>query len=147
MDKAETALSGSFAKNKGRLPYPVTGSFSVVGHFGTQQHAQLKYVVTNNSGIDIMARPGAEARAVFDGVVSRVFIVPGYNSSVIIRHGNYLTVYSNLSHVYVKSGDAVNTRQSIGKIFTDTENDNQTRMQFQLWKETSKQNPEAWLRR
>ncbi len=145
MDKTETALSGSFEKNKGKLPSPVNGSYMIVGRFGQQQHAQLKYVTTNNSGIDLQAKPGAEARAVFDGVVSMVFMPPGYNTSVIIRHGNYLTVYSNLSEVYVKSGDQVKTRQSIGKIYTDTEEGNLTKMQFQIWKETTKLNPEHWL--
>lgn len=143
MDKAETALSGSFEKNKGKLPYPINGSYIIVGRFGRQQHS--RYVETINNGIDLQTKPGAEARAVFDGVVSRVFIVPGYNSSVIIRHGNYLTVYSNLREVYVKAGDTVKTRQSIGKIFTDSENGNLTKMQFQLWKETTKLNPEPWL--
>lgn len=143
MNKKETELSGSFEKNKGKLPYPVNGSYIIVGRFGRQQHS--RYVETINNGIDLQTKAGAEARAVFDGVVSRVFIVPGYNSSVIVRHGNYLTVYSNLREVYVKAGDAVKTRQSIGKIFTDTENGNLTKMQFQLWKETTKLNPEPWL--
>jgi septal ring factor EnvC (AmiA/AmiB activator) len=145
MDKAEEQLSGSFEKNKGKLPYPVTGSYVIIGRFGRQQ--QSTYVETINNGIDLQTKPGAEARAVFDGVVSRVFIVPGYNSSVIIRHGNYLTVYTNLSDVYVKAGDAVKTRQTVGKIFTDSANGNMTKMQFQLWKETTKLNPEPWLAR
>ncbi|MEG2180204.1 MAG: peptidoglycan DD-metalloendopeptidase family protein [Bacteroidales bacterium] len=145
MNKKESALSGSFEKNKGKLPYPINGSYIIVGRFGRQQHS--RYVETINNGIDLQTKPGAEARAVFDGVVSRVFIVPGYNSSVIVRHGNYLTVYSNLREVYVKAGDTVKTRQSIGKIFTDTENGNLTKMQFQLWKETTKLNPEPWLAR
>lgn len=145
MNKKESALSGSFEKNKGKLPYPINGSYIIVGRFGRQQHS--RYVETINNGIDLQTKPGAEARAIFDGVVSRVFIVPGYNSSVIVRHGNYLTVYSNLREVYVKAGDTVKTRQSIGKIFTDTENGNLTKMQFQLWKETTKLNPEPWLAR
>lgn len=145
MNKKESALSGSFEKNKGKLPYPINGSYIIVGRFGRQQHS--RYVETINNGIDLQTKPGAEARTVFDGVVSRVFIVPGYNSSVIVRHGNYLTVYSNLREVYVKAGDTVKTRQSIGKIFTDTENGNLTKMQFQLWKETTKLNPEPWLAR
>ena len=85
----------------------MTGRYTVVATFGEQQHAELKYVRTSNSGIDIQATPGADARAVFNGVVTRVFVVPGYNNSVIVRHGNYLTVYSNLSQVYVKAGDTV----------------------------------------
>lgn len=145
MDKKETQLSGSFEKNKGRLPFPVNGSYVIVGRFGQQQHAQLKYVTVNNNGIDIQTKPGAEARAVFDGKVTKVLVLPGYNMSVIVRHGNYLTVYSNLSDVYVKVGDTVKARQSIGRIFTDSEAGNLTKMQFQLWKEMTKLNPEPWL--
>ena len=145
MTEKEYKLSGSFEKNKGKLPYPVDGSYVIVGRFGTQKHAQLKYVVTQSNGIDLQSKPGTNARAVFEGVVSKVFIVPGYNSSVIIRHGNYLTVYSNLSEVNVKAGDRVKTAQPIGKIFTDKANGNVTQMQFQIWKEMTKLNPEPWL--
>ncbi|MBN2660667.1 MAG: peptidoglycan DD-metalloendopeptidase family protein [Tannerellaceae bacterium] len=145
MTREEKKLSDNFAGNKGRLPFPVTGRHSIVGTFGEQQHQDLKYVRTNNSGIDIQTSPGADARAVFNGEVTRVFVVPGYNNSVIVRHGNYLTVYSNLSQVYVKAGDRVSTRQSIGKIFTDTEDGNATILSFQLWKEKTKLNPATWL--
>ena len=145
MTKAEKRLSDDFASNKGRLPYPVSGRHTIVATFGEQQHQELKYVRTNNSGIDIQTSPGADARAVFNGEVTRVFVVPGYNNSVIVRHGNYLTVYSNLSQVYVKAGDKVSTRQAIGKIFTDTEDGNATILHFQLWKEKTKLNPAPWL--
>lgn len=99
MTKAEKQLSDNFANNRGRLPYPVAGRHTIVSTFGEQQHQELKYVRTSNSGIDIQTSPGADARAVFNGEVTRVFVVPGYNNSVIVRHGNYLTVYSNLSQV------------------------------------------------
>ncbi len=145
MTKEERKLSNDFADNRGRLPYPVAGRYTIVGTFGEQQHQELKYVRTNNSGIDIQTTPGADARAVFKGEVTRVFVVPGYNNSVIIRHGNYLTVYSNLSQVYVKAGDRVNTCQTIGKIFSDAENGNATILHFQLWKEKTKLNPLPWL--
>ncbi|MCD7916150.1 MAG: peptidoglycan DD-metalloendopeptidase family protein [Tannerellaceae bacterium] len=145
MTKEEKQLSDNFANNRGKLPFPVAGNYMIVGTFGEQQHQQLKYVKTNNSGIDIQTAPGTDARAVFNGEVTRVFVVPGYNNSVIIRHGNYLTVYSNLSQVYVKAGDKVATRQAIGKIFTDTEDGNSTILHFQLWKEKVKQNPLPWL--
>lgn len=145
MTKAEKKLSDDFASNRGRLPFPVSGRYTIVGTFGEQQHSELKYVRTNNSGIDIQTTPGGDARAVFNGEVTRVFIVPGYNNSVIVRHGNYLTVYSNLSQVYVKVGDKVSTRQAIGKIFTDTEAGNATILHFQLWKEKTKLNPTSWL--
>ena len=145
MTKVERALSANFAGNRGRLPYPVTGSHTIVASFGEQQHEELKYVRTNNNGIDILTSPGADARAVFNGEVTRIFVVPGFNNSVIVRHGNYLTVYSNLSQVYVKAGDKVSTRQAIGKIFSDTEDGNSTVLHFQLWKEKTKLNPEPWL--
>ena len=133
------------AKNKGKLPYPVTGSHFIVSPFGEQQHQDLKYVRTNNNGIDIQTTSGAEAIAVFKGEVTRIFTIPGYNHSVIVRHGNYLTVYSNLSQVYVKAGDHVSTKQSIGKIYSDPDNGNSTILHFQLWKEKTKLNPAPWL--
>lgn len=145
MTKAERKLSDDFAGNRGRLPFPVSGKYTIVAPFGEQQHQQLKYVRTNNSGIDIQVSPGSDARAIFNGEVTRVFVVPGFNNSVIVRHGNYLTVYSNLSQVYVKAGDRINTRQAVGKIFTDTEDGNATILHFQLWKEKTKLNPALWL--
>lgn len=145
MTKAEKRLSDDFAGNRGRLPFPVGGRHTIVASFGEQQHQELKYVRTSNSGIDIQTTPGADARAVFNGVVTRVFVVPGYNNSIIVRHGNYLTVYSNLSEVYVKAGDQVSTRQPIGRIFVDSEDGNTTILHFQLWKEKTKLNPAPWL--
>lgn len=145
MTKAEKQLSDNFANNWGRLPYPVAGRHTIVSTFGEQQHQELKYVRTSNSGIDIQTSPGADARAVFNGEVTRVFVVPGYNNSVIVRHGNYLTVYSNLSQVYVKAGDRVSTRQAIGRIYSDPEDGNSTILHFQLWKEKTKLNPQPWL--
>lgn len=145
MTKVEKALSDNFAANRGRLPYPVAGSYTIISRFGEQQHEQLKYVRTNNNGIDIQTAPGADARAVFKGVVTRIFTVPGFNHSIIVRHGNYLTVYSNLSQVYVKTGDHVDTRQALGRIFSDPEESNATILHFQLWKEKTKLNPVLWL--
>lgn len=145
MTKEERKLSDNFAGNRGRLPFPVSGRYTVVSRFGEQQHQELKYVRMNNNGIDLQVQPGTEARTVFNGVVTRVFVVPGYNNSVIIRHGNYLTVYANLSEVYVKAGDKVTTRQPIGRIFSDSEDGNTTLLHFQLWKEKTKLNPLPWL--
>lgn len=145
MTRSERQLSDDFAGEPRRLPYPVAGRHTVVGTFGEQQHQGLRYVRTNNSGIDIQTSPGADARAVFNGVVTRVFVVPGYNNSVIVRHGNYLTVYSNLSQVYVKAGDNVSTRQAIGRIYSDPDEGNSTILHFQLWKEKTKLNPQPWL--
>ena len=145
MTKEEWKLSGDFEKNKGKLPFPLSGRYMIVGRFGEQQHPDLKYVKINNSGIDLQTTPGTQARAVFDGVVTAVFTVEGDSRSVIIRHGNYLTIYSNLSQVFVKKGQKVTTRQAIGKIYSDPQDDNRTVLGFQLWKEKTKLNPEPWL--
>lgn len=143
----ERRLSGDFAKNRGQLPFPVSGRYTVISYFGEQRHQELKHVVTNNNGIDVRVSPGAEARSVFNGEVTSVFVVPGYNNSIIVRHGNYLTVYSNLSTVYVKKGDRVSTGQALGKIFTDTEDGNSTVLHFEVRKEKDKLNPLQWVRR
>lgn len=147
MTQAEQKLSSNFASNRGRLPAPVNRKYTIVAFFGEQQHQELKNVRTNNNGIDLQVSPGTDAQAVFNGEVTRVFVVPGYNNSVIVRHGNYLTVYSNLSQVYVKQGDKVSTRQALGRIFTDTEDSNSTILHFQLWKERTKLNPAPWISR
>ncbi len=145
MTKKEQALSSSFAGNKGHLPFPLKGSYKIVSHYGEQQHQSLKYVKTVNNGIDIQTIPNTEARSVFEGQVSKIFIVPGYNNSIIVRHGNYLTVYCNISEVYVKQGDYVKTGQVLGKIFTDYDDGNVTLLHFEIWKERNKLNPEPWL--
>ncbi|MDH6303457.1 septal ring factor EnvC (AmiA/AmiB activator) [Parabacteroides sp. PF5-5] len=147
MTKEERKLSDNFAGNKGRLPMPVSGTYSIVSTYGKQKHPNLKYVEIENSGIDIQTTASSDARAVFNGEVTSVFKVDGYNNSVIIRHGNYLTVYSNLVQVYVKIGQKVSTRQSIGKIYTDTDNDNTTILHFEMRKERDKENPLSWLAR
>lgn len=146
MTESEVHLSKDFATNKGKLPYPLTGKYTIVSTFGEHQHQELSNVRTNNNGIDIQTTAGTEARAIFKGVVTRVFVMPGFNNNVIIRHGNYLTVYSNLSEVYVKAGDVVATRQSIGKIYTDTQKGHETILHFQIWKERTKLNPVAWIK-
>ena len=138
-------MSGSFEKNKGKLPFPLSGSYKIVAHFGRQKHPELRYVQTENSGIDIVTTPGTKARAVFNGVVSRIFVTPGYNSTIIVRHGNYLTIYANLSEVYVRAGEKVSTGQNLGKIYSDSQDGNRTILTFQLWKERKKLNPELWL--
>lgn len=147
MNSDEVKLSGNFQNNKGRLPVPITGRYSIVGSFGEHAHESLSYVRVNNNGIDIQGQAGAEARAVFEGVVTRIFVVDGYNNSIIIRHGNYLTVYSNITSVYVKSGDKVTAGQALGKVFADPEMGGATLLHFQIWKERTKLNPQQWIRR
>jgi len=146
MTQSERNLSSTFANNKGRLPFPLKGNYKVVGYFGINQHKELTKIVTNNNGIDIETTSGNDARAVFNGVVSRIFTLPGYNNSIIVRHGNYLTFYANLEQVYVKQGDNVTTGQAIGKIYTDREKGNSTLLHFEIWKEQTKLDPMTWIR-
>lgn len=144
--KADRALSGSFEKNKGILPVPVTGSYLIVSRYGEYNVGGLKGVKLDNKGIDIQAKPGAQARAVFNGEVSAVFEHMGLKG-VIIRHGSYISVYYKLSAVSVKSGDKVKTGQTIGTIYSDRQNGGETVLHFQLRKETVKLNPELWIDR
>ena len=146
LTESEETLSKNFADNRGKLPSPLTGKYTIVSRFGESQHQELSHVRTNNNGIDMQTTSGSEARAIFKGVVTRVFVMPGFNNNIIIRHGNYLTVYSNLSQVYVKAGDVVDTSQTIGKIFSDTEKGNETILHFQIWKERTKLNPSQWIK-
>lgn len=146
MSKEEKLIAGNFAANKGKLPRPVERG-NITGHFGVQPHPYLDKVTVNNKGIYIQSPAGTDARAVFDGVVTKVFAISGSNQSVIIRHGNYSTVYSNLSSVYVKAGDKVTTKQKIGRIFTDTEDGNKTELYFLMYQDKNILNPESWLAR
>lgn len=140
---AEKVLSKDFQANRGKLPWPVVKGI-VVGHFGKHEHPVLKGIMVNNNGIDIATENAGEVRAVFDGVVTKIFLVKGGKYVVILRHGNYLTVYQNLSEVYVNNGDKVKTKQSIGKLI-DEENKDIVTLHFEIWEELSKQNPEEWL--
>lgn len=140
----DRALSGSFAANKGRLPMPITGSYAITTHFGEYNVPGLKGVRLDSKGINVTGRPGAKARAIFKGEVTAVFAYGGlYN--IIVRHGSYMSVYCNLSTTSVQRGQEVTSGQVLGRIATD-ESGNCT-LHFQLRKETSKLNPESWLRR
>lgn len=145
MTRADRELSGSFEKNKGKLPFPIQGQYRIVGHFGLQKHPEFKYLDKNNLGIDIETTPGTKARAIFDGEVARVFSFGGAEKAVMIRHGNYYTVYTGLIEVYVKAGDKVKIRQDLGVIYSDPKDNNRTRLSFQIRKEMEKLNPELWL--
>ena len=142
--KENVQLSSNFASNKGRLPMPISGSYKIVGKFGVHKHDQWK-VTTNSNGIDIQGKPGAQAKSVFEGEVSRVVAFPGFNNCIIIRHGGYYTFYGNIQNVAVKQGQKVSTGQTLGVVFTDSETNNSV-LHFQLWKGTAKLNPEPWLR-
>jgi len=141
----EKLISDNFQGNKGKLPWP-TERGVVTSRFGKHQHAVLKQVTVQNDGIDISTVQGAEARALFGGVVSKVVAILGANNTVIIRHGNFLTVYQNLVNVRVKPGDRVAVKQVLGTVFTEEES-NSTMLHIEIWKELNKQNPEDWLSR
>ena len=144
MTPEQKLVSGQFEQNRRRLPWPVERGV-ITDHFGVHEHAVLKNIQVKNNGIDISTARGATARSVFAGEVSRVFMVSGGNTAVIIRHGKYLTVYSNLLNVLVKSGDKVTVKQPIGTIATDTDDDSKTVLKFQIWKENEKLDPEGWI--
>ena len=146
LTKEETLTSGNFERNQGRLPWPTSNGF-ISGHFGIHEHPVLKHVTTNNKGIYIQTPAGSSARAVFEGVVTQRMLIPGSNNMVIIQHGNYRTVYANLTQIYVKEGDHVSAKQPIGKIYTDDESDNKTELYFQVWNGRNLQNPENWIAR
>lgn len=146
LTKEETLLSGDFQRNIGRLPWPTSNGF-IRGHFGVQPHPVLKFVTTNNKGVYIQTPSGSTARAVFEGIVTQRFSIPGSNNAVIIKHGNYRTVYANLTQIYVSEGDKVSAKQPIGKIYTDDDSDNKTELYFQVWNGKNLQNPESWIAR
>ena len=135
-------LDGEFANNKGKLPWPAEGS--LMGRFGKQYHAVYKNIeLPQNNGIDIALGKGEQVKAVFDGVVSKVLVMPGYNQCVLVQHGNYFTLYCKMKGLSVKAGDKVTLGQVLGTI--DTIN-GQTQLHFEVWKGSAPQNPEQWLR-
>lgn len=146
LNKADRQLSGSFATNRGKLPIPITGPYIITSHYGQYAVAGLRNVKLDNKGIDIQGKPGAKARAIFDGKVATVFKLNGL-FNVLVRHGAYISVYCNLSSANVKSGDTVTTRQILGTVFSDGSDSGRTVLHFQLRKEKEKLNPEPWLDR
>lgn len=141
--KEQSLVSGGFEKNKGRLPWPVDNGV-IISSFGVHPHPTLELVTVNNKGISIQSKAGSMARAVYEGEVTSVFQTGG-TWAIIIAHGSYRTIYSGLSSVSVKAGDKVKTKQNIGKIYTDPEDDNATVLQFQVRKDTEPLNPSLWI--
>ena len=131
MSKADRELSGSFVANRGKLPMPISGPYIITSRYGQYAVEGLRNVKLDNKGIDIQGKPGAQARAIFDGKVAAVFQLNGL-FNVLIRHGNYISVYCNLSSASVKSGDTVSTKQAIGQIFSDGADNGLTGLHFQL---------------
>ena len=143
LTKEQQLIAGGFEANKGRLPWPVEKGM-ISGHFGKQQHPVYSQVTIDNKGIYLQTTAGTKARAVYKGEVTSCFMVGG-TYAVIVQHGNYRTVYSNLSKLSVKQGDKVDTKQAIGTIFTDPEQDQKTELYFQIYKDKNIQNPELWI--
>lgn len=138
----EKLVSDDFVKNRGKLPWPVTEGF-ISEKFGINKHPVLVRITTSNDGVNITSSKNANVRAVFQGTVSEILFMPGFNNVVIIRHGNYMTVYTNLLDVTVQKGQKVKTKDLIGKIAFDDEKG--SILNFQVWKDLEKLNPELWL--
>ncbi|MCU4174115.1 murein hydrolase activator EnvC family protein [Carboxylicivirga sp. N1Y90] len=140
----EPVIFSDFDKSKGKLPSPLTDGI-IIRRFGEHQHPVLKYVKIHNNGIDIQTtNSNSSALCVFDGVVSRIVSIPGYNRAVLVRHGHFLTVYANLSSVSVKTGETIKMGQTIGKVYRG-DGENSGVLHFELWQESKKINPELWL--
>jgi septal ring factor EnvC (AmiA/AmiB activator) len=143
LSKDEMDVNLSFASNKGKLPMPVIQGM-ITESFGPHEHPTIKDFITVQNGVNIQSGKGSLARCIFQGEVTGVTSIPGVGKLVIIRHGEYLSVYSNLDEVYVQTGDKVKAKQNIGKIQFDPE-EGKTEMNLQIWKGQNKLNPEDWL--
>lgn len=137
------ALSSSFEENKTKFPWPVSSGFVSLG-FGRQNHPILKGIVIQNNGVNIQTKEDEKVKTVFDGEVRKVAFIPTLGSTVIINHGEYLTVYAGLKEVFVKAGQKVSTNQEIGKVFSN--NDGVSELRFQIFKNTTALDPQVWLR-
>ncbi len=145
MTPEETALSNSFADNKGRLPWPIEKGV-ISSSFGEHPHPVLSGVIVKNNGIDMLTQAGMRVRSIFNGVVSGVVNLPNGAKAIIIRHGDYLSVYSNLESVTVRTNQKVTTKQDIGSIRTDSQ-ESKTELHFELWHNKTLQNPAFWIAR
>ena len=139
------ALANSFTANKGKLPWPVEKG-TITDKYGVHAHPVLRSIKVNNHGVGISTNKGSTARVVFEGEISRVIVIPGAGKAVIVRHGDYLTVYGNLKDVYVAAGDKVKVKQIIGEVITI---DGKTELQFEIHKGVSATtlDPSLWLYR
>lgn len=137
-------ISENFFENKGRLPWPVEKGL-ITSHFGIHNHPVLKYVKENNSDIEITSSGKTPVRSIFNGTVAKVFSIQGLNMSIIIKHGRYFTVYSNMVNVLVKMGDKVETGKIIGEVFNDKEKGNEAVLKFMVTEERVNLDPELWI--
>lgn len=136
-------IGEDFLGNKGRLPWPVERGI-ITNKFGEHQHPVLKYVTENNIGVEITSSGATKVRSIFKGEVRSIFGIPGANMTVIIKHGNYMTVYNNLINVKVKTGEIVETKQEIGEVFLNTGEEENCTMKFMIF-EKEYLDPEKWI--
>ncbi|MEJ7647257.1 MAG: peptidoglycan DD-metalloendopeptidase family protein [Chryseolinea sp.] len=136
-------LSNSFEENKNKFTWPVSSGF-VSQKFGRQNHPVLKGIVQQNNGVNIQTQENEKVKSIFEGEVRRVAFIQGLGSTVIIKHGDYLTVYAGLKEVFVRSGQKVTTNQEIGKVFSNVEG--VTELRFQIFKNTTALDPQGWLK-
>ena len=141
----EPVAAEGFLGMKGKLPYPTTGSFTITSRFGRQNVPDMKDVEYDNPGIDAQSDPGASARAVYDGKVAGVYLLPGYNTVVIVNHGGYYTVYGNISSPSVKTGETVNAGYPLGQLAMSDDGSGRSTIHFEVWKNRDKLNPQDWL--
>ncbi len=137
------ALSSSFEENKNKFPWPVSSGFVSLG-FGRQNHPVLKGIVVQNNGVNIQTKEDEKVKSIFQGEVRKVAFIPTLGSTVIINHGDYLTVYAGLKEVFVKAGQKVTTNQEIGRVFSN--NEGVSELRFQIFKNTTALDPQVWLR-
>lgn len=137
-------IGENFIENKGRLPWPVDKGI-ITGHFGIYKNAILKYVEENNIGIEITCSGKVSARCIFQGEVVRVSPIKGANMTVIVRHGKYFSVYTNIVNVSVKRGDKVSTKQEIGEVYSDPKESYNCILKFMITLENDFVDPETWL--
>jgi septal ring factor EnvC (AmiA/AmiB activator) len=139
---AAIVLSNSFEQNKNKFPWPAAGFISQ--KFGRQNHPVLKGIVINNNGVNIQTKENEKVKCIFEGEVSRVAFIPTLGNTVIIKHGEYLTVYAGLKDVSVRSGQKVSTNQELGKVFIN--HDGVSELKFQIFKSSTALDPQIWLR-
>lgn len=141
--RAITALNGRFDQNKGKMLMPVNGGV-IIERFGKHKHPTQKHITVVNKGVNIAASKGSDVFAVFEGEVARVMFISGLNHCVMLRHGDYFTIYSNLASVTVKAGDHVATNGKIGSLSAG-DNPDDYQLHFELWFHTVNQDPELWF--
>ena len=141
--KKKLILTSDFSSNRGRLPWPVNEGI-ITRRFGKQAHPTLHKIEITNNGIDIRTQKNAQVKAVFEGKVAGKQFIPGYSNMLIIQHGEYFTVYSNLEEVYVKRGEKVDTQQTIGIASIDSKS-NKSEVHFEVWRDKIRLNPQDWV--